>query len=124
MEGGHQHRTLAHEYVRYASREVSWLVRHSLRGIAAAHRTHCSTGPQDQPQPAVDQCHVFCGDPYWLFRIEPMGRFPTPWSVKGCGSLGLGAWSSWWARRTPIHPGAGEPVIEPGGGVDVTDEAP
>jgi hypothetical protein len=63
-------------------------------------------------------------EPNRLFTIEPMGRFPTPWSGKGCGWLGLGAWSSWWARRTPIHPGAGEPVIEPGGGVDVTDEAP
>ena len=59
-----------------------------------------------------------------LFRIEPIGRFPTPWSGKGCGWLGLGAWSGWWARRTPLHPGAGEPVIEPGGGVDVTDDAP
>ena len=29
-----------------------------------------------------------------------------------------------WARRTPLHPGASEPVVEPGGGVDVTDEAP
>jgi hypothetical protein len=56
--------------------------------------------------------------------VEPRGRFPPPWLGKGCGSLGLGAWSGWWARRTPIHPGAGEPVVEPGGGVDVTDEAP
>jgi hypothetical protein len=59
-----------------------------------------------------------------LITIEPMGRFATPWSGKGYGWLGLGAWSGWWARRTPLHPGAGEPVIEPGGGVDVTDEAP
>lgn len=72
------------------------------------------------PRPCPRPCARVCR----LFRIVPMGRFPTPWSKEvAVGSAWMhGRVGGLGARR--YTPGAGEPVIEPGGGVDVTDEAP